>query len=372
MERKLLDIEARYEEFKELNKRSKLSEKEFYRLHILNEKNKKITEKVLNDIFKKYGLKHKVKHLWRFQKAMIDNSYLESTIMDYSYLRRVRDCPRIKDPSKAIPLITLDFYMDYKDFAKECKKNPYLKDTDFSYETLEFRGDAVLHNVLTDYLVKRYPSKREGFLSDIRSCLEDKRILPKFLKALKLQEYIIIPRYMEVADARIRNKDVMENVFEAFLGALIYEISFDQMYVFIINIIEREADITKYIHHNRNYRGRLKAYTDIKKWDLPEVVPVTDEKEISILANGLNEKRFYYKVTCGSADNEFVGYGKGKSKQNAQAMAAKAVLHKLGILYDTSNNAGEESEFSDIDNDSDIDGNESGSDSDEVYSNISD
>ena len=48
--------------------------------YILNEHNKYITVEVIEKIFKRYNIKHKVKNLINFQTAMIHKSYLNSYI----------------------------------------------------------------------------------------------------------------------------------------------------------------------------------------------------------------------------------------------------------------------------------------------------
>ena len=47
-----------------------------FKLHMLNEKNVKITKTFINDIFKKYDISHRVKNLENFQLAMVHISYV--------------------------------------------------------------------------------------------------------------------------------------------------------------------------------------------------------------------------------------------------------------------------------------------------------
>jgi len=50
-----LIIESRYENYLNSSEKNKLDKKEYYRMHILNEKNQLITLDILNNILKKYG-----------------------------------------------------------------------------------------------------------------------------------------------------------------------------------------------------------------------------------------------------------------------------------------------------------------------------
>ena len=114
-----LIIESRYEKYisentndtndtndtKELKKYDKLDKKEYYRLFIINENNKLITEDVLNNVFKKYKLNHKVKNLINFQQVFITEAYLEVNILNNDFLRKIKDAECSKNPEKALPLI---------------------------------------------------------------------------------------------------------------------------------------------------------------------------------------------------------------------------------------------------------------------------
>ena len=156
-------------------------------------------------------------------------------------------------------------------------------------------------------------------------------------------------RYIEQNGCRLHNYKILEDVFEAFIGALSTEISIDACMEFVINIIEREADIADMICYETNYKGKLMKECHIHKWDDVEYIDISDENN--------EEKKFKTKAICGSDGNKYVGYGKGKSKKDAQQKAAKHILIKLGKIINDN-----------IDNDNDIYG-EYNSDvnSDDIY-----
>lgn len=298
---KVIEIEEKYRDYCEDNPDNPMEKVEFFRLHVLNEKNKLVNKKFINNIFKEYSLNHKVKDLDIYQEALVHDSYLEDNLLNHKFVRQIKDTPMIKDASKAMPLIKTK-----------------------SYQRLEYFGDAVIHIALAKYLFYRYPTEDEGFLTKVRTRLENGKEETKFCRCLGLHEYAIISRNMELTGGRLNNFKVLEDLFEAFIGALATEISIDRCVEFIINIIEKEADITNMICYENNYKGKLMKECHKKKWEDVEYIEIVDENN--------EDKKFRVKAVCGSDDNKYEGYGKGKSKRDAQQKAAKEILIKLGAI----------------------------------------
>ena len=57
-------------------------------------------------------------------------------------------------------------------------------------ERLEFLGDSILGNVITEYLYHNLPTKNEGVLTDIRSKMVSRRTLNKLAKKFNIEEII--------------------------------------------------------------------------------------------------------------------------------------------------------------------------------------
>lgn len=348
----LLDIEIRYNNYLEENLGGE-SKQEFYRRHILNESNKRVTAKFINGVFRKYGLKHKVQNLALFQRAFVHESYLECNIMNKKYLRQIKDTPSIpkKHVKKSLPLLDhtpivnknkkIEYIanMDYdkkihkKATGKDIKKLPSMHKEHLSYELLEFLGDAVIHDAIASYLYHRYPEQNEGFVTRIRTNLENGKTQSKFSKCMGLHKYMIISRCMERAGARLNNYKVAEDILEAFIGALSKEISREECFKFIIKIIEAEADIVAMISTVTNYKGELmKEYHKHPTWDAVKYIDITEEVKENMQ---IDDKLFYMKATTGEESQWYEGRGKGKSKQDAEKMAAKDILIQMGIIGHT-------------------------------------
>lgn len=299
---KVIELEEKYEEFCSNNPETKMSEEKFYLLHVLNEQNKWVNENFINNIFKQYDLDHKVKSIEIYREALIHDSYLVENLMNQKYLRQIKDVTMIENMAEAIPL------------------------QNKSYQRLEYYGDAVIHVAIAKYLYLRYPNEDEGFLTKIRTCLENGESGTMFCRCLGLNNYIIISRYMEFMNARVNNGKVLEDVFESFVGALATEISIDKCINFVINILEKEADITNMICYETNFKGKIMKICHKMKWDDIKYIDYCDE-ETEL------KKIFKVKAQCGEESSTlYTGYGQGKSKRKAQQKAAKDILIQMGEI----------------------------------------
>lgn len=102
----------------------------------------------------------------------------------------------------------------------------------FNYERLEFLGDSVLSLVITDLLLKEFPSSEEGELAKKRAYLVRGESLSKIAKELQINQFILMSAAEENAGGR-NNKNILENVMEALIGALYLDAGFERCQQFI-------------------------------------------------------------------------------------------------------------------------------------------
>lgn len=127
-------------------------------------------------------------------------------------------------------------------------------------ERLEYFGDAILYAVIAEYLYDKYPEKDEGFMTNLRIKLIKKSQLAELSKKLNFDKYILISTYLEKANARNNNINLLENLFESFIGALYKDQGFDITKLFIRGIIEKEVDINCLIQNDTNYKSKILLY----------------------------------------------------------------------------------------------------------------
>ena len=275
--------------------------------YILNESNTYINANFINSIFKKYELKYKVKNISIFQMAVVHTSYLKLNLLSEKHMKRHyayikdKEVDPIEDPTKAIPL------------------------QNSSYERLEFLGDSIIRAVLSDYLYNRYTNEDEGFMTRLRTKIEKGESLAKLSKAVGLNNYVLISKLIENKGGRYQNVSILEDVFEAFIGALHMEAGYDVCKKFIIKVIEREVDFAELLHNEDNYKDILLQLYHKKKWD--------DPKYVSLTASG-SDNRKEFTMCVKDNNGTIIGIGTGVSKKKGEQEAARRALIKLGEFYE--------------------------------------
>ena len=86
-------------------------------------------------------------------------------------------------------------------------------------ERLEFLGDAVLELCISEILFNRFPDKREGELTQLRSRLVNKPSLAEMARSLEIENCLRLGKGEETQGGRERNS-LLGDAFEAALGAI--------------------------------------------------------------------------------------------------------------------------------------------------------
>ena len=308
---------------KYINSTHNLSEDVDTVLYILNPKNILITREYITQTFKKYGLNIQLKDVDPYQRAVTHKSYL------------VRD-PEYDEKNKKLMAGKERGYEPLKD------TNGVVPLQDRCYERLEFLGDAVIHLVLADYLYHRYSNEYEGFLTRLRTKIENCESLAKLCIAIGLNKYVLISRAMELHDARASNTSVLEDAFEAFIGAMYGMYDFITCKTFIISIIEKEVDIAEILSNETNYKDTLLQYYHKNKW--PDPIYGLIKK------TGPDHKKIF-KMSVKDQYKTIIGIGEGNSKKKGEQDAARKALIHFDQLKDNVDESsdGEMYECSDLD-----------------------
>jgi ribonuclease-3 len=273
-----------------------------FKLHMLNEKNIFITEDFINNIFIKYKVNYKIKNLANFQLAMIHISYVNKTTLTEKTAKLLKNITPISNPNLAIPL------------------------QDKSYGRLEYLGDAIIHNIIAEYLFTRYDEEDEGFLTKTRIKLENSKTLSKLSKILGLHKYAIIARNLELNNKRTTDVHLTEDIFESFFGALSLEVEYQTCRELFINIIEKELDIAEILSTDDNYKDKLMIYYHTQKWTEPKYIEDTSQyKDCLLNAQGIILEQRMFTVYVKS-NNNIIGTGTGSSKIEAEQNAAHQAL----------------------------------------------
>ncbi len=187
-----------------------------------------------------------------------------------------------------------------------------------TYERLEFLGDSVLGLVTTDYLMKKFPKENEGQLTKKKSLLVSRGVLSKKAEKLKLKEHIILSDNAQKGGVHGQDS-IQAAVLEALIGALYIDGGFEVARRFIERHIL--GDIQNFIEHRDhiNYKSELQEWTQRTHGSYPEYL-------IRSTRGPDHDKIFFIEVKIEGITQ---GKGRGKSKKDAEQMAAKEALEKL-------------------------------------------
>lgn len=214
---------------------------------------------------------------------------------------------------------------------------------DMSYERLEFLGDAILNMVVANYLYFRFPDQNEGFLSKIRTRIVNGKMLGYLSNEIGFSKYAIISKQVEDANGR-NNYKIMEDIFEAFIGALYTDFQNKEDEVkmpekiqlkpltgagyyiaekWIIYIIENYIDFSELIIQKQNYKDMLVSYMQHTLQDTPKYC------ELGVITKD-SVKIFNYSVK--NRMNDTIATSTGYSKREAENNVSKEALIYYGEI----------------------------------------
>jgi ribonuclease-3 len=208
---------------------------------------------------------------------------------------------------------------------------------DMSYERLEFLGDSLIGMIVANYLYSRFPDQNEGFLSKIRTKIVNGRMLGYLSDKIGFPKFAIISKQVEESGGR-NNFKIMEDIFEAFIGALFLDFQTESDKVqlpnsinispftgagyfivesFIIYIIENYIDFCELIRIKNNYKDMLVSYMMHNLQDIPKFY------EVKVLMKD-NVRIFTYCIK--DRNNAIIATSTGNNKKEAENNAAKEAL----------------------------------------------
>ena len=108
-----------------------------------------------------------------------------------------------------------------------------------SYERLEFLGDAALQLAISEYLFDTHGDLSPGEMTLLRSKVVNKAALAKVARELKIQDVLLLgkgEKRQQLADS------VMEDVLEAFIGAMYVDLGWLPTKKFVTKLIAFKVD----------------------------------------------------------------------------------------------------------------------------------
>ena len=184
-------------------------------------------------------------------------------------------------------------------------------------ERQEFLGDAVLSIIVSDYLFNNY-TVPEGELTKLRAAIVCEKSLDVMANKIHLGEYLRLGRGEERTGGRTR-PSIIADAFEALIAAIYLDSGIESARAFVLPFV------TEMLEHEDSLS--FKDYKTI----LQEIIQQNPEEKLVYKLVGEkgpdHDKRFVVDVMLNS---NVIGKGEGRSKKNAEQMAAKEALELMG------------------------------------------
>jgi len=191
-----------------------------------------------------------------------------------------------------------------------------------SYQRLEFLGDAVVGAAAGLILFERFPDADQGALTRMRSFLIRSAALAGHTARLGLEGLVEMADSEERARGRERCA-LLEDVFEAVVGALFVDGGWEAAFSFVRAQLEPEVETLD----ERTLRlGDPK--TALQEAAQARGLPLPEYREVGA-AGPDHRVRWAFEVVW---DGEDIARGEGSSKRDAQAQAARRALARLGLV----------------------------------------
>ena len=203
----------------------------------------------------------------------------------------------------------LKIALTHKSFIDEDPTSP-------TNQRYEFIGDTILDFDLSLFLFDNYPNLDEGSLTKIRSGAVDQNSLVNLAKEIDIGKFLFMSKPEESTGGRDKSS-ILEDAVEALIAAIYFDGGLEEVNKFISKFIYPLIDKLSKNPGQKDYKTRLQEYYAKKG----QKVTYTAKSE-----GPDHNKQFNAQVIL---ENKIIGKGIGKSKKNAEQMAAKDAFSKM-------------------------------------------
>jgi len=205
--------------------------------------------------------------------------------------------------------------LTHKSYVNE-RKEPDLRDN----ERLEFLGDAVLSLVISEYVAETLPLASEGDLSKLKARLVSEGALAGAARGFGLGPLLRLGRGEELGQGREKNS-LLANALEAVIAAVYLDGGLGEARKFILKVCAdelRQLD-GAVVPGGGDYKTQLQEWCQRQHETLPHYVTVRE-------TGPDHDKLFEVHLTI---QGGLMGVGTGRSKKEAEQMAARVALDRI-------------------------------------------
>lgn len=283
-------------------------------LNPYNSKNTYLTMEALRSILKAQEIYQNPVNLELYQQSFVHRSYVRGKVLALSKKTHDQDV-----------------------VLAECEEG-VMDLQPHSNERLEFLGDSIVNTITVSYLYRRFPHADEGFMTRLKTRLVQTTSLADYARDIGLDQFLVISKHVEEKCGGRTSDRILEDLFEAFMGAvfldfsensslasppnLLYHPGYSVCETFLIHLIEKCIDFEELILNDDNYKDILLRHFQQKYQCNP--------KYIQLALHGPAHHRIF---TMGVMDKNgnILGQGEAASKKKAEQLASQKALEKMGI-----------------------------------------
>ena len=182
-------------------------------------------------------------------------------------------------------------------------------DNKHNNERLEFLGDSILNSVIAQYLFLKFPNEKEGLLTRMRAHLVKAESLTKKSLELSLDDYIKLSKGTANLSSDRKNS-ILEDSFEALIGAIFLDSGWDQVNMITLNIFNKELLSLSADTEFKDSKTELQELLQSMKLEPPKYI--------------IEDTNTGFNCSIEFEGNTFIA--SGPSKQSAETDVASLVL----------------------------------------------
>jgi ribonuclease-3 len=185
-------------------------------------------------------------------------------------------------------------------------------------ERLEFLGDSVLGFVMVEALFSYERRLSESVMAKTKSYLVKESVLSEIANTIALGKYLRLGKGEEATGGRTK-RSLLADAVEAVLGAVYLDGGYEKSQELILRLFKEKIDAIISSGDFHDFKTELQEKTQMLFSVIPEYQMIKQEGEE-------HRKTFTVEVYIAG---ELFGTGCGKSKKEAETIAAREALKKL-------------------------------------------
>ena len=190
-----------------------------------------------------------------------------------------------------------------------------------SNERLEFLGDSVLGLVVTDHLYRGYPDLPEGKLAKIRAAVVNARACAEVARTIGVGPYLLLGRGEESTHGR-KKTSILADAAEAVIGAVYLGCGREEATAVIGRLFFPLITVAADLGAGLDWKTSLQELTARLGLGVPRYAVVDSGPD--------HAKEFVARVKLPSGE---FGEGTGRTKKEAEMLAAESAYHELQALH---------------------------------------